>query len=85
MSRVAAIVTSVGHASTVVDLAFAPDDARLATASFDRTVRLWHLPSGEELLSLPLDGSGWGVAFSPDGTRLLAAGQGFVHVWDAPR
>ena len=41
-----------GHAITVLDVAFSPDGHRLATSSFDRTVRLWDLTAGQEILKL---------------------------------
>ncbi len=67
----------VGHSAEVTDLAFAPDGRTLATASFDRTVRLWSVASGQELLVL--DGHAGpvrAVAFSPDGRMLASCGDG---------
>src|SRR5690242_1658107 len=52
----------------------------LATASFDKTVRVWSLPDGELLRVLrPASGSGaegelFAVAISPDGHFVAAAG-----------
>ena len=40
----------VGHSEQVMDLAFAPDGRTLATASNDKTVRLWSVNGGQELL-----------------------------------
>jgi len=31
----------IGHAETVTQVEYAPDGKRLATASFDKTVKLW--------------------------------------------
>jgi len=63
----------VGHSEEVTDLAFAPDGRTLATASLDRTVRLWSVASGQELLVLDgHTGPVRAVAFSPDG-RILAS------------
>src|SRR6516165_7215605 len=59
----------------------------LATASFDKTVRLWSLPSGEPLKVLrPAIGSGaegelFAVAVSPDG-RLVVAGGWTGFEWE---
>ncbi len=51
-------------------------------------VRIWDAKSGQEMLSLvPKGGSPTGLAFTPDGRRLLASlsGRGTAHVaaWDA--
>jgi dipeptidyl aminopeptidase/acylaminoacyl peptidase len=66
-------------------VAFSPDDARLATASNDRTVRLWNARTGEPL-GEPLTGHTGSltcVAFSPDGSRLASASwDQTVRLWD---
>jgi WD40 repeat protein/DNA-binding SARP family transcriptional activator len=60
---------------------------RLATASQDGTARVWDIsPSSEssELLTLAGPGSKVnGVTFSPDGTRVAAASQAGMSIWDA--
>jgi WD40 repeat protein len=52
---------------------FSPDGQRLATASDDKTARVWDIASGRELARLPHEDSVSSVAFSPDGLRLATA------------
>src|SRR5262249_15606654 len=63
-----------GHTGEVTAVAFSPDGTRLATASFDRTARLWEARTGQELLVLKGHTHAVrSVVFSPDGTRLATA------------
>jgi len=71
-----------GHRGPIVALAVSPDASTLASASWDRTVRLWSLPDGT---SRVLEGHSQnvnGVAFTPDGRSLVSVGYDrTVRIW----
>jgi WD40 repeat protein len=67
-------LTLSGHTGWVRDVAFSADGTRLATASEDKTAKVWDATTGEELITLSgHTASVWGVTFSPNGTRLATA------------
>jgi WD40 repeat protein/tetratricopeptide (TPR) repeat protein len=79
------IHTLIGHTADVVCAAFSPDGRRLATASFDRTIKLWDTGTGRDVFSLRGHTAGVvALAFSPDGNRLASGGiDHTARVWDA--
>ena len=72
------------HEFAVKSVAFSPEGKTLASASFDKTVRLWETATGKEIHQLQ-GHQGWVyfVAFSPDGKTLATAGDDqTVRLWD---
>ncbi len=64
-----------GPRSSVRSVAFSPDGTRLASAGYDRVVRVWDTQTGEQTRTYSFDSARINaVAFSPDGQRIAAAG-----------
>jgi WD40 repeat protein len=78
----------LGHRDLPAALAFSPDGQTLATAGIDGLLKLWHLPTQREVLTLlALERGVWVnyLSFSADGTWLGAADtQGVLHLFRAP-
>ena len=75
-----------GHTAGLTTLVYSPDGSKIATASDDATVRVWDANTGQEIYRFQPDPEmrNWGLAFSPDSTR-LATGTGWtaiVKMWD---
>ena len=75
-----------GHSGQVTSVDFNPDGGRIVSGSRDRTLKLWEVDTGGELL-LTLEGHTdviWSVAFSPDGSMIASGSEdGTVRLWDA--
>ncbi|KAL5930294.1 hypothetical protein ACKVWC_000355 [Pyricularia oryzae] len=76
--------TLEGHSNWVNSVAFSADGQKLASASYDNTVKLWDPATG--VCTATLEGhSNWvnSVAFSADGHKLASASDdGTVKLWD---
>ncbi|MFE2486472.1 hypothetical protein ACFXGR_24835 [Streptomyces mirabilis] len=78
----------LGHTGAVYLTSFSPTGRILATASYDRTVRLWDVtdPARPKHLGKPLTGhTSWvsSAVFSPDGRTLASASDdGMIRLWN---
>jgi cytochrome c len=74
--------TFEGHTAPIVSLAVSPDESMVASASWDRTVRLWPLAGGPPRILEGHSQNVNGVAFTPDGKNLVSAGyDATVRIW----
>jgi WD40 repeat protein len=65
-------------------VAFSADGRRLASINAGQPVQLWDVATRREVLTLPVEESGFQcVAFSRDGRWLVATAGTWLHVWDA--
>jgi WD40 repeat protein len=83
--RPMARLTLAGHTGLVRGVAWSPDSSKVATASDDRTAKVWDAATGRVLLTLPVQPAIlWSVTWSPDGRKIATSGRDNVpKIWDA--
>ncbi|WP_183244616.1 c-type cytochrome [Bradyrhizobium sp. cir1] len=73
------------HTGPIVGLAVSPDQSRLASASWDHTVRISSLSGGGTRVLHGHSQAVNGVAFAPDGQSLVSVGYDLtVRIWPLP-
>ncbi len=78
------LTTITGHADCIYAVAFSPDGALVATASYDKLIKLWDAATGKEVRTLKdhIDAI-YALEFTPDGKRLVSgSADRSVKVWD---
>lgn len=76
--------TASGHADCIYAVAISPDGATIASASYDKLIKLWDAATGKELKTLKDHTDAiYALAFTPDGKRLISgAADRTIKVWD---
>ncbi|BAT55428.1 WD-40 repeat protein [Nostoc sp. NIES-3756] len=71
-----------GHQGYVMQARFSPDGKLIATASYDKTVKLWN-SDGKEILTIPHDNLVVDVSFSHNGQIIATACRdGIARLWN---
>jgi cytochrome c len=71
-----------GHRAPIVSLAVSPDGAKLASASWDHTVRVWSLTDGSQQVLEGHSQNVNGVAFTLDGQAVISVGYDLeLRIW----
>ncbi|KDQ28304.1 hypothetical protein PLEOSDRAFT_1104972 [Pleurotus ostreatus PC15] len=73
-----------GHSGRVLALAMSKDGVHVASSSEDNTLRVWDSSIGTLLAQYETDESPCSIAFSANGSRIIACTYKHVHVWNWP-
>ena len=87
------IRTLAGHLGFISSLAITPDGTKVVSGSNDRTIKIWNLTTGQELLTFFPCYSSMGlfswlvflfVKVTPDATKVIAGSntEGTIKIWD---
>jgi WD40 repeat protein/serine/threonine protein kinase len=73
-----------GHGNSVIFAAYSPDGSRIATASADKTARIWDARTGAQLAVLSgHEDRVYTAVYSPDGARIVtASADKTARIWD---
>ena len=78
------IRTIPGHNNTISQIEYSPDGQFIASASWDKTIKLWDAASGESVNTLKGHREGVNsIAFSPDGQTIVSGSEDkTLKIWD---
>jgi len=82
------LISLSGHADTIWNIKYSPDDCLLASASADGTVRLWEVETGMLVSILPRCQANWvwTLSWTPDGKRLATGGSDTrILIWNTDK
>ncbi len=81
--------TIAGHDQDVQSVAITPDGTKIASGSFDGTIKIWHLKTGELIQTLTAHSEAGeiisSIAISPDGKTLVSSSNSYggnIKIWD---
>ena len=72
-----------GHTLYVISVDFSPDSSLLVSGSWDRSIRIWDVSTGEEIKNITARGQVDAVLFMPDGKSIASTDRsGGLTIWD---
>jgi WD40 repeat protein len=71
-----------GHVKAISQVAISPDGRLVASGSFDQSCKIYDLPTGRELLSLPTESNIRALSFSADSRYLAVAAYYRLYIID---
>jgi WD40 repeat protein len=75
--------TLTGHSNVIQSVAISGDSEILASGSYDKTIKVWHLGTGKLRYTLTGHSSCiFSLAISPDGPTLASCGDTTTKIWD---
>ena len=80
------INTLAGHEKTISQIKYSPDGNLIASASWDKTIKLWDAKTGKLVDTLTAKDAVNSITFSPDGRTLVSGSEDkTIKIWDITR
>ena len=74
------VKTLIGHNQDVIAIAITPDGKQLVSSSWDKTIKVWNLRTGQVLLTIETSLVNNALAVTPDGKKLISASTD-IKIW----